>query len=94
MTEFFESCVTLYAELTDTDPATYPAAGTSFGPELIDLEDCQGGPRCEIYPPAEEAIAPRYKSKLTWGLLIGKSKSLALMPQRPAPMIQSHRHSR
>eukprot|EP00959_Pyramimonas_sp_CCMP1952_P300609 6287845-Pyramimonas_sp.AAC.1 len=32
MTEFFESCVTLYAQLTDTDPATYPAAGTPFGP--------------------------------------------------------------
>ena len=44
MTEFFESCVTLYAELTDTDPTTYPAAGTPFGPELTYLEDGQGAP--------------------------------------------------
>eukprot|EP00959_Pyramimonas_sp_CCMP1952_P178367 3728504-Pyramimonas_sp.AAC.1 len=57
MTEFFESCVTLYAQLTDTDPATYPAAGTPFGPELVDLEDGQGGPRGEVCSPAEEAIA-------------------------------------
>eukprot|EP00959_Pyramimonas_sp_CCMP1952_P426865 8940248-Pyramimonas_sp.AAC.1 len=57
MTEFFESCVKLCAQLTDTDPATYPAAGTPFGPELTDLEDGQGGPRGEIYSPAEEAIA-------------------------------------
>ena len=45
MTQFFESCVQLYAELTDTDPSTYPAAGTPYGPELTDLEDGQGGPR-------------------------------------------------
>ena len=43
MTQFFESCVQLYAELTDTDPSTYSAAGTPFGPELTDLEDGQGG---------------------------------------------------
>eukprot|EP00959_Pyramimonas_sp_CCMP1952_P303284 6346398-Pyramimonas_sp.AAC.1 len=47
MTELFDSCVTLYVQLTDTDPATHPAAGTPFGPELIDLEDGQGGPRGE-----------------------------------------------
>ena len=59
MTEFFESCVTLYAQLTDTDPATYPAAGTPFGPELSNLEDGQGGPRGEDdrIGPAEEALA-------------------------------------
>eukprot|EP00959_Pyramimonas_sp_CCMP1952_P313280 6557312-Pyramimonas_sp.AAC.1 len=57
MTEFFDSCVTLYAQLTDADPATYPAAGTPFCPEFTDLEDGQGGPRVEIYSPAEEAIA-------------------------------------
>eukprot|EP00959_Pyramimonas_sp_CCMP1952_P132576 2772251-Pyramimonas_sp.AAC.1 len=51
MAEFFGSCVTLYAQLTDTDPATHPAAGTPFGPELTDLEDGQGGPRGEVYPP-------------------------------------------
>ena len=57
MTQFFESCVQLYAELTDTDPSTYPAAGTPYGPELTDLEDGQGGPRGEITAPAEEALA-------------------------------------
>eukprot|EP00959_Pyramimonas_sp_CCMP1952_P469404 9494873-Pyramimonas_sp.AAC.1 len=49
MTELFDSCVTLSAQLTDTDPATYPASGTPFGPELTDLEDGQGGPRGEVY---------------------------------------------
>ena len=57
MTEFFDSCVALYAQLTDTGPSTYPAAGTPFGPELSDLEDGQGGPRGEAHPPAEEAFA-------------------------------------
>eukprot|EP00959_Pyramimonas_sp_CCMP1952_P112208 2346082-Pyramimonas_sp.AAC.2 len=57
MTEFFESCVMHYAQLTDTDLATYPAAGTPIGPELTDFEDGQGGPRGEKHPPAEEAIA-------------------------------------
>eukprot|EP00959_Pyramimonas_sp_CCMP1952_P338743 7094066-Pyramimonas_sp.AAC.1 len=36
MIEFFESCMTLYAQLTDADPATYPAAGAPLGPELTD----------------------------------------------------------
>eukprot|EP00959_Pyramimonas_sp_CCMP1952_P246714 5156522-Pyramimonas_sp.AAC.1 len=63
MTEFFDSCVTLYAQLTDADPATYPAAGTPFGPELTDLEDGQGGPRGEIYSPAEEDIASALQIK-------------------------------
>eukprot|EP00959_Pyramimonas_sp_CCMP1952_P270750 5660102-Pyramimonas_sp.AAC.1 len=57
MTEFFESCAAFYALLTDADPAAYPAAGTPFGPKLIDFEDGQGGPRGEKQPPAEEAIA-------------------------------------
>ena len=57
MEQFFRSCVTLYAELTDTDPSTYPAAGTPFGPELSHLEDGQGGPRGEVVAPAEEALA-------------------------------------
>eukprot|EP00959_Pyramimonas_sp_CCMP1952_P084989 1777089-Pyramimonas_sp.AAC.1 len=57
MTDVFESCVTLYAQLTDADPATYPAAGAPFGPELTDFEDGQGGPRGENYSPAEGAIA-------------------------------------
>eukprot|EP00959_Pyramimonas_sp_CCMP1952_P128738 2692289-Pyramimonas_sp.AAC.1 len=57
MTEFFESCVPLYAQLADTDPAIYPAAGTPAGREFTDLEDGPGGPRGEIYSPAEEAIA-------------------------------------
>eukprot|EP00959_Pyramimonas_sp_CCMP1952_P073440 1535044-Pyramimonas_sp.AAC.1 len=41
ITEFCESCVALCAQLTDTDPATYPAAGAPFGPDLIDFEDCK-----------------------------------------------------
>eukprot|EP00959_Pyramimonas_sp_CCMP1952_P339258 7105557-Pyramimonas_sp.AAC.1 len=57
MAELSDSCVTLYAQLTDTGPATYPAAGTQFGPELTDCEDGQGGPRGETYSPADEAIA-------------------------------------
>eukprot|EP00959_Pyramimonas_sp_CCMP1952_P429928 9004209-Pyramimonas_sp.AAC.1 len=67
MTGFFESCVTLYAQLTDTDPATYPAAGTPFGPELTDLEDGQGGPRGERCSPAEEAIASALHIKVDVG---------------------------
>ena len=39
MEDFFKSCVQAYAELTDTDPATYPKSGTPFGPELTSLED-------------------------------------------------------
>eukprot|EP00959_Pyramimonas_sp_CCMP1952_P340465 7131196-Pyramimonas_sp.AAC.1 len=50
MTEFFDSRVTLYAQLTDADPTTYPAAGTPFGPG-------QGGPRGEVYSLAGETIA-------------------------------------
>eukprot|EP00959_Pyramimonas_sp_CCMP1952_P339709 7114519-Pyramimonas_sp.AAC.2 len=57
MTEFLESCVMLSVQFTDIDPATYPAPGTPFGPELIGFEDGQGGPRGEKHPPAEEAIA-------------------------------------
>eukprot|EP00959_Pyramimonas_sp_CCMP1952_P344597 7217316-Pyramimonas_sp.AAC.1 len=57
MIEFFESCVTLYAQLPDTDPATYPVAGTLFSLELTEFEDGQGGSRGEKYLPAQEAIA-------------------------------------
>eukprot|EP00959_Pyramimonas_sp_CCMP1952_P307899 6444091-Pyramimonas_sp.AAC.2 len=57
MTEFFGSCVTLYAQLTNTYPDTYPAPGTPCGPELTDFEDGQGGPRGETHPLAEEAMA-------------------------------------
>eukprot|EP00959_Pyramimonas_sp_CCMP1952_P249775 5221803-Pyramimonas_sp.AAC.1 len=52
MTERFESCVTLYSQLADTDPATDPAAGAPSGPELTDFEDGQGGPRGDKCPPA------------------------------------------
>ena len=34
MSEFFSSCVQAYAELTHTDPDTYPMMGTPVGPEL------------------------------------------------------------
>ena len=54
---FFQSRVTLHAELTDADPATYPNSGTPYGPKLTSFEDGQGGPRGEILPPAEEALA-------------------------------------
>ena len=57
MEDFFKDCVRLYAELTDTDPSTYPKSGAPFGPELTTLEDGQGGPRGEVVPPAEEALA-------------------------------------
>ena len=56
MEDFLRSCVTLCAELTDTDPATYLAVGSPFGPELADLEDGQGGPRGEVVAPAEGAL--------------------------------------
>ena len=55
MEDFFRSCVDTYAELTDTDPATYPKSGTPFGPGLTSFEDGQGGPRGEgDASPAEE----------------------------------------
>eukprot|EP00959_Pyramimonas_sp_CCMP1952_P433263 9073055-Pyramimonas_sp.AAC.1 len=57
MAEMPESCVTLHALLTDADPATCPAAGATSRPELIDLEDGQGGPRGERYFRSEEALA-------------------------------------
>ena len=57
MAEFFQSRVDLYAELTDTDPANYPAVGTPFGIEHTDLEDGQGGPRGEISSPSMETLA-------------------------------------
>eukprot|EP00959_Pyramimonas_sp_CCMP1952_P287214 6006368-Pyramimonas_sp.AAC.1 len=55
--DFFMFCVTLHAELTDTDPIIDPSAGALYGPELSSLEDGQGGPRGESVSPAEEAVA-------------------------------------
>merc|ERR1712086_1203185 len=57
MTGFFESGIALYAELTDTDPANYPAVATPFGAEHVDVEDGQGGPRGEVSAPSMEALA-------------------------------------
>eukprot|EP00959_Pyramimonas_sp_CCMP1952_P128221 2681400-Pyramimonas_sp.AAC.1 len=57
MVEFFKSCISLYAELTDTDQDTYPLSGAPFGPELTSFEGGQGGPRGEISAPAEEGLA-------------------------------------
>ena len=57
MGDFFKDCVKLYAELTDTEESTYPRSGAPFGPELTSFEDGQGGPRGELIPPAEEALA-------------------------------------
>eukprot|EP00959_Pyramimonas_sp_CCMP1952_P202561 4235935-Pyramimonas_sp.AAC.1 len=49
------------------DPTRYLAAGAPFGPELIDFEDGQGGPRGERYPPAEEALAKALKLNVDSG---------------------------
>eukprot|EP00959_Pyramimonas_sp_CCMP1952_P004479 93789-Pyramimonas_sp.AAC.1 len=94
MTEFFESCVTLFALLTDTDPATYPTAGTPFGPELVDLEDGQGGPRGEICSPAEEAIASALHIKVGVGppdqeIVVHSLDAVAASPNDPEPPTQS-----
>eukprot|EP00959_Pyramimonas_sp_CCMP1952_P320250 6701913-Pyramimonas_sp.AAC.1 len=94
LTEFFDSCVTLYAQLTYADPATYPAAGTPFGPELIDLEDGQGGPRAEVYSPAEEAIASALQINVATGPpdqeieVLGLDAAVA-SPDDPEPPTQS-----
>eukprot|EP00959_Pyramimonas_sp_CCMP1952_P251900 5263099-Pyramimonas_sp.AAC.1 len=61
MAEFFKSCVSLCAELTDTDQSAYPLSGTPFGPGLTSFEDGQGGPRGELLAPAEEALAARLR---------------------------------
>eukprot|EP00959_Pyramimonas_sp_CCMP1952_P425161 8905490-Pyramimonas_sp.AAC.1 len=94
MTELFDSCVALYAQLTDTDPATYPAAGPPFGPELSDLEDGQGGPRGEVYSPAEEAIASALRSKVDSGppdqkIDVPGLDAAAASPDDPEPPAQS-----
>eukprot|EP00959_Pyramimonas_sp_CCMP1952_P082236 1718370-Pyramimonas_sp.AAC.1 len=94
MTEFCESCVTLYAQLTDSDPATYPAAGTPFGPDFTDFEDGQGGPRGEVYSPAEEAIATALRINVESGLPDQKLEVLGLdaaaaSPDDPEPPTQS-----
>eukprot|EP00959_Pyramimonas_sp_CCMP1952_P086011 1799053-Pyramimonas_sp.AAC.1 len=57
MIGFFESCVTLYAQLTDADPATYPAAGAPFGPVLTDFEGRRG----------EDAIAAAFGVQVDTG---------------------------
>merc|ERR1712086_538116 len=57
MGTFFQSAIDLYAELTDTDPANYPAVGTPFGIEHTDIEDGQGGTRGEVSSPSMEALA-------------------------------------
>eukprot|EP00959_Pyramimonas_sp_CCMP1952_P072135 1506673-Pyramimonas_sp.AAC.1 len=57
MSDFFESCLAFYAQLTDIDHATHLLLASPFGPELTDFEDGQGGPRGEKHSPAEEAIA-------------------------------------
>eukprot|EP00959_Pyramimonas_sp_CCMP1952_P417741 8752077-Pyramimonas_sp.AAC.1 len=93
MTEFFESCVTLYAQLTDTDPATDPAVGTPFGPEFVDLEDGQGGPRGEICSPAE-AIASALHIKAEVGpqdqdFFVHGLDAAAASPNDPGPPTQS-----
>eukprot|EP00959_Pyramimonas_sp_CCMP1952_P337811 7074139-Pyramimonas_sp.AAC.1 len=94
MTEFFESGATLYAQLTDTDPATYPAAGAPFGPEHVDLEDGQGGPRGEICSPAEEAIASALHVKVDVGppeqeVAVLGLDAAAASPNDPEPPTQS-----
>eukprot|EP00959_Pyramimonas_sp_CCMP1952_P456152 9472700-Pyramimonas_sp.AAC.4 len=43
--DFFGSCVLLRAHLTDTYLGARPSAGSPFGPEVIGIEDGQGGPR-------------------------------------------------
>ena len=56
--DFFKSCVTAYAEVTDTDLATYPKSGTPFGQELTIFEDGQEEPGGEgDASPAEEDLA-------------------------------------
>jgi hypothetical protein len=45
MEEFFQSCVQRYADMTGTDPTTYPRVPTPFGVEDVNLEDGLDGPR-------------------------------------------------
>eukprot|EP00959_Pyramimonas_sp_CCMP1952_P465066 9487655-Pyramimonas_sp.AAC.1 len=94
MTELFDFCVTLYAQLTDTDPSTSPAAGTPFGPELADLEGGQGGPRGEVCPPAEEAIASAVNINVDVGppdqeVMVHGLDAAAVSPDDPEPPTQS-----
>jgi hypothetical protein len=44
MEEFFMSCVQRYADMTGTDPSTYPRVPTPFGVEDVNLEDGLDGP--------------------------------------------------
>ncbi len=57
MSEFFGSCVSLYADLTRTDPSKYPRVPTPFAAENVHKEDGLGGPKGAVAPPAEEALA-------------------------------------
>ena len=57
MSEFFRSCVDLYASLPGTDSSTYPFSGTPFGPEIIGAEDGLGGPPGFTSSPAMTALA-------------------------------------
>ncbi len=44
MEDFFLSCVQRYADMTGTDPSTYPRVPTPFGVEDANLEDGLDGP--------------------------------------------------
>ncbi len=56
MSDFFASCVALYADLTRTDQKDYPSVPTPFAPECVQKEDGLGGPRGVSASPAEEAL--------------------------------------
>eukprot|EP00959_Pyramimonas_sp_CCMP1952_P299264 6259530-Pyramimonas_sp.AAC.1 len=45
VTDIFESCVLLCAQLADAGFAMCPSAEAPFGPEMVDLEDGRGGAR-------------------------------------------------
>ena len=58
MSDFFKSCVMLYADLTGTNPKDYPMVPTPFGPEATEIEYALGGASGRSCAPAEEAAAP------------------------------------
>ena len=57
MSDFFKSCVALYADLTGTDPKDYPMVPTPFGPAATEIEYALGGASGRSCAPAEEALA-------------------------------------
>ena len=57
MRDFVRSCVTLYADLTGTDPSTYPKVPTPFGPQAKNIEDGLGGPDGRYVEPSMEDLA-------------------------------------